>query len=216
MARSTGKFCVFLGIAVFALSPFMFGQSLGDLAKQQRAKSSRRPSGAKVYTNDDLRGSEPEAPPVKETEAKADEKDGDTKKVEGAGGTATGVKDRLAKGEEKEGDKQSAAGAKKEEKKEEKKEDPEKTYRDQFAKLRDNLGYEEKKLDVMQRELNLAQTQYYSDPNVALREQTFRAQINQRTEEIKQQQASVENARKSIADLEEELRKKGLPAGWAR
>ena len=92
----------------------------------------------------------------------------------------------------------------------------EKEYRDKFAKLRDALAYEQKKLDVMQRELNLMQTQYYSDPNVAMREQTFRGQINQRTQEIEQQKGSIDKAQKAVSDLEEELRKKGLPSGWAR
>ena len=92
----------------------------------------------------------------------------------------------------------------------------EKEYRDKFKALRDDLAYQQQKLDVMQRELNLMQTQYYSDPNVAMREQTFRGQINQRTQEIEQQKGNVDKAQKAIADLEEELRKNGLPAGWAR
>jgi DNA mismatch repair ATPase MutS len=82
--------------------------------------------------------------------------------------------------------------------------------------LRENLEYQQKRLDVMQRELNLMQTQFYSNPNDALREQTFRSQINQRTQEIDQQKAAVAKAQQAISDLEEELRKNGLPSGWAR
>ncbi|MBI4479671.1 MAG: hypothetical protein HY651_06580 [Acidobacteria bacterium] len=92
----------------------------------------------------------------------------------------------------------------------------EKEYRDKFTKLREDQSLEERRLDVMQRELNLAQQQYYSDPNVALREQYGREEINKRTADIESQKAAVEKAKQAVADLEEEVRTKGLPAGWAR
>ena len=115
---------------------------------------------------------------------------------------AEGTKDAGAKTEAKPAEKSQA--------------DLEKEYRDRFAKLREAHSYEQKKLDVMQRELNLMQMQFYTDPNVALHEQTFRGEITKRTQDIDQQKASIEKAQKAIDDLEEELRKKGLPAGWAR
>ncbi len=68
----------------------------------------------------------------------------------------------------------------------------------------------------MQRELNLAQQQFYSDPNVALREQYGREDINKRTADIEAQKATVEKAKQAISNLEDELRAKSLPAGWAR
>ena len=92
----------------------------------------------------------------------------------------------------------------------------EKEYRDKAAKLAENVAFEERRLDVLQRDLNLTQQQYYSDPNVALREQYSRADINKRTAEIEAQKATVEKAKQAVTDLEEELRKKSLPAGWAR
>ena len=57
--------------------------------------------------------------------------------------------------------------------------------------------------------------QAYSDPNQAMREQFQRTEINKRTAEIEQQKQVVAAAKKALADLEEELRKKGLPPGWA-
>ena len=92
----------------------------------------------------------------------------------------------------------------------------EKDYRNRFAELRKNVDTEARRLDVLQRELNLAQQQFYSDPNVALREQYNRAEINKRMEDIETQKATVEKAKQAIADLEDELRKKNLPPGWAR
>jgi hypothetical protein len=92
----------------------------------------------------------------------------------------------------------------------------EKTWRARFAKLRADLANEERRMDTLQRELNLAQIQAYQDPNQANREAFTRNELTQRTQEIEQQRQTVEAAKKAIADLEEELRKKGLPSGWAQ
>lgn len=161
-------------------------QSLGDLSRQQRAKKPSKTT--REYTNDDI-------PPA----------------------TLSGTAPAAPAAASKEADAKSADAAKDGEKKDGKSQaELEKEYRDRAAKLKEAVAYEEKKLDVLQRELNLAQTQYYSDPNVALREQYSRDDINKRTAEIDAQKAAVEKAKQAIADLEEELRKKSLPIGWAR
>jgi hypothetical protein len=203
---------------VLALTP-LFGQSLADLARQERARKAQGKQSGKVFTNEDIQSTPTLA-------AAAPAKEGDAKKTEGEGKASAEGKEGSAPAEGKaaegKGEAKGTAEAKpKEEEKPKEAAGPdlaklEKEYRAKFAALRDALAYEQKKLDVMQRELNLMQTQYYSDPNVAMREQTFRGQINQRTQEIEQQKGSIEKAQKAVADLEEELRKKGLPAGWAR
>ena len=68
----------------------------------------------------------------------------------------------------------------------------------------------------MQRELNLMQQQYYPDPQIALQQQYSREDINKRNADIEVQKANVEKAKQAIADFEDELRQKSLPAGWAR
>jgi hypothetical protein len=176
----------------------LFSQSLAELARQERARMAREGKPAKVYTNEDIARTPPPAPPVAPAAAAA----GEAAKKEAAGGE------------------KAAAGGKEEAKpageSEKNQADLEKEYRDRFAKLREQLDYETKKADVMQRELNLMQTQFYSDPNVALREQTSRGEINQRTQDIDKQKDAVEKAKQAITDLEDELQKKGLPSGWAR
>ncbi len=185
----------------------VFGQSIADLARRERARTAREGKSAKVFTNDDVNSLPPSTPAPPPTPAKV------------APGKPAGAPAKETK-EAKEGAPAKPAAGKEEEKPAEddakKKADLEKDYRARFAKLRENLAYEQKRLDVLQRELNLMQTQFYSDPNVALREQTFRTQINQRTQEIEQQKAAIVKAEQAISDLEEELRKKGLPAGWSR
>lgn len=123
----------------------------------------------------------------------------------------------LSTGDAPAAEKKSAEKDKDTEKKDEKsKAELEKEYREKAAKLRESLTYEEKKLDVLQRELNLAQVQHYSSPDQALREQTTRSEINKRQAELEQQKQAVEAAKKAIVDLEDELRRKSLPQGWAR
>jgi len=162
-------------------------QSLADLARQQRAKKQQEPKGGKVFTNEDIPAPTLAGTPPSQPAGEA---------PAGAPATAEGA--------------QPAAATQKSP------EELEKEYRDKFTKLREDQTLEERRLDVMQRELNLAQQQVYSDPNVALREQYGREEINKRTGEIETQKAAVEKAKQAVADLEEELRTKSLPAGWAR
>ena len=187
-----------MGIAFLGTA---FSQSLADLARQERARRAQETKSVKVYTNADIvPAPTPPSPATTPCPCPA--------AAPGTGNPPASA--ASGKEEPKPPNKEEAKPAEKSQA------DLEKEYRDKFAKLRDQLKYETEKLDVMQRELNLMLTQYYSDPNVALREETFRGQIDQRTGEIEQQKATVEKAKQAIADLEEELRKNGLPPGWAR
>jgi hypothetical protein len=191
------------GIGNVAWVDVLQAQDVADIARAKRQQSAQRGTSGKVYTNEDVRGTnEPPTPPVAAGAAKP----------EGAAGKSpNGATAKKA------GDAQ--AGAKPEEKKgppEKSRAELEKEYRGRAAKLREVLDFEQKKLDVMQRELNLLNVQYYSDPNTAVREQTYRNQINTRTAEIEQQKVAADKASKAISDFEDELRKMNLPPGWAR
>ena len=211
--QNPGFRMVLLPALVLFFASTLIGQSLADLARQERARKGQIDSAGRVFTNDDIPGASSRPAPVS-SPAPTDSAASGVKEVQegtpsDAGTTASGME----KGPTTPGDKPDAKPAKSPE---EIRAALEKEYRDKFAKLREAQAYEEKKLDVIQREMNLMQTQYYSDPNVALREQTFRGQINERTQEIEQQKATVEKAKQSISNLEDELRKKNLPPGWAR
>ena len=165
-------------------------QSLAELARQERAKKTQGARSARVFTNEDIPEPTITGTPTAEAEAQPAAE---------------------TKAEEPPATDEKAAGAP-----EKTSAEIEKEYRDKFAKLKEAQELEERRLDVMQRELNLAQQQFYSDPNVALREQYGRADINKRTADIEAQKAAVEKAKQAIADLETELRAKSLPPGWAR
>ena len=92
----------------------------------------------------------------------------------------------------------------------------EKKWRKRFKDLRDRITQSEKDLDLLQRELNKAQVQYYPDPQKALMEQNDRKEINQKTAKIEAKQKEIEQLKQSFSDLEDDLRKAGGDPGWSR
>jgi hypothetical protein len=89
-------------------------------------------------------------------------------------------------------------------------------WRAQFAAARKKLADDAKELDILQREYNLKEQQFYSNPNVALREQYGRADLNKTRDEINAKTADVEKDRQAITTLENQLRQAGGNPGWAR
>jgi hypothetical protein len=188
--------------AVLLLAAAVCAQSLGEIARQERAKKgvAAPAKASRVFTNENL--PREGGLSTSDTGAAPKAKAGEAKEGE--------AKEGEAKAEGKEGEKKTEGEAAKPTA------EVEKEYREKAAKLRDALATEERRLDVLQRESNLASIQYYSDPNRAMNEQYSRNELNTRQAEIDKQKATVEAARRAISNLEEELRKKNLPPGWAR
>jgi hypothetical protein len=88
-------------------------------------------------------------------------------------------------------------------------------WRKRFADARLKLDLAQKDLDVSQRELNLLQTQYYSDPNKALQQQLTRDEINAKTAKVDEKKQQVADLTQAIEDLKDELRHAGGEPGWA-
>lgn len=88
-------------------------------------------------------------------------------------------------------------------------------WRKRFSDARQKLATAEKELDIMQRELNLAQTQFYSDPNKALQQQYSREDINDKTAKIDAKKQEVADLKQALVDLTDELRRAGGQPGWA-
>jgi chromosome segregation ATPase len=89
-------------------------------------------------------------------------------------------------------------------------------WRKRFAKLHDKLNNAEQELDVLQRELNKDQVQYYNDPQKALMQQHDRSDIKDKTARVDAKKQEVASLRQQLSDLEDELRKAGGDPGWAR
>ncbi len=89
-------------------------------------------------------------------------------------------------------------------------------WRGRSAAARGRLKSAEHELDILQRELNLKQQQYYSDPNKALRQQNDRSDINNQMKAISDKTQEVAKYKQALADLEDELRRAGGDASWGR
>ncbi len=169
-------------------------ESVADAARRAREQSKSRQPG-KVFTNEDISqlkgavsvvGAPPEPSPAPGTEA-----------APAAGAATAGAADK------------TAAAPKAEAK-------DEAYWRSKFADARRKLADDQKELDVLQREYNLKQQQFYMDPNVALREQYGRADLNKTLDQINAKKADVEKDQQAISALEDQLRQAGGDPGWAR
>jgi hypothetical protein len=88
-------------------------------------------------------------------------------------------------------------------------------WRKAFAEARKKLADDTHELDILQREYNLKQQQYYSDPNTAMREQYNRQDLTDTKTKIDEKTATVAQDKQAISDLEDALRQSGGEPGWA-
>jgi hypothetical protein len=88
-------------------------------------------------------------------------------------------------------------------------------WRKAFADTRKKLADDTHELDILQREYNLKQQQYYSDPNTAMREQYNRQDLTDTKTKIDEKTATVAQDKQAISDLEDALRQAGGEPGWA-
>jgi predicted RNase H-like nuclease (RuvC/YqgF family) len=202
--RKTGV-CVLVALPVLGLA------GIGVLARQQQQDASQQsgedavaaaarkareqkkeaPKPKKVYTNEDVSSAPAAAAPTAASSDKtapaADGAAKDSKTDEGADGDKTP-----------------------------KNKNDEASWRKRFTEARDKLAVAEKELDILQREVNKAQTQYYSDPQKALSEQYSRKSINDHDTQIAAKKQEVEQLKQNLSNLEDELRRSGGDIGWAR
>jgi len=89
-------------------------------------------------------------------------------------------------------------------------------WRKRFQTQRDKISNVEQELDVLQRELNKDQVQYYNDPQKALMQQHDRSDINDKTARVDAKKKELESLKQQLSDMEDDLRKAGGDPGWAR
>jgi predicted RNase H-like nuclease (RuvC/YqgF family) len=163
------------------------GDPVADAARKARAEQKTAPKPKKVFTNDDIPSAAPPPAP-----ASAD---------------ATNKNATQAQGDDKSAHKQADAA-----------DDPktEAYWQKQAKKLRAKLAAAEQELDVLQRELNKDDLQYYPDPQKALMQQYSRSDINEKTAKVTAKKAEVDSLKQQVADLEDAVRKAGGDPGWVR
>jgi predicted RNase H-like nuclease (RuvC/YqgF family) len=165
---------------------------MAEAARKAREQKKTEAKPKKVYTDDDFRPAPVEASSAKAATAEKAE-------AEGAEGTA-----------------QPAGKGEKKETGEAEKEDPEQKWRKRFKDMHAKIAQAEQELDILQRELNKGQVQYYTDPTKALEEQNSRKDIDEKTNKINEKKKEIEELKQKLGDMEDELRKSGGDIGWAR
>jgi hypothetical protein len=97
-------------------------------------------------------------------------------------------------------------------------EDPngEAAWRKKFKMQHDKITKAETELDLLQRELQKAQLEYYPDPAKALSEQNNRKDVNDKMAKIEAKKQEIAQLKQGLDDLEDQLRKSGGDPGWAR
>ncbi len=89
-------------------------------------------------------------------------------------------------------------------------------WRQKFADARKKLADDAHELDILQREYNLKQQQYYSDPNTAMKEQYTRDDLTDTKRKIDDKVTAVGQDKQALLDLDDALRAEGGDTGWSR
>ena len=167
------------------------GDPVADAARKAREKKKDAPKPKKIYTDDDVKKSAPEpAPPAAPGVA---------------GGTVAATAAQGAGSSAKTGDATKT-------------EDPngQAAWRRRFQAQRDKIAKLMKEVDILGRELEKAQMEYYPDPQKAMTQQNSRAEINAINAKIDAKKKEVAELQQGLDDMEEQLRKSGGDPGWAR
>jgi len=173
--------------------------SVADAARRAREAKKDAPAGKKVYTDDDVKPAQTTPPPSQAAPDGA-ATPGDAPATPAADGDAAKSADPAA----------NAAADKNPPK------NDEKTWRGRFKAQRDQIARAEKELDVLQREEDKAQVQYYPDPQKALSEGYTRKDINEKDAKIAAKKDEIAKLKDGLSDLEDQLRKAGGDSGWSR
>ncbi|HEY2461580.1 MAG TPA: hypothetical protein VGI16_12270 [Candidatus Acidoferrum sp.] len=166
------------------------GDAVADAARKAREQKKDAPKPKKVYTDDDVSKIPASAVTVA---AAPSEAPADTTKSDKVENSRDAKADSATKGDTTEA-----------------------MWRKRFRDARGKLDEAQKELDILQRESEKAQLQYYSDPQKALSEQYNRKDITDKDAKIAAKKQEVEQLKQKISDMEDQLRKSGGDSGWAR
>ena len=168
------------------------GDPVADAARKARAEKKDEPKPKRVYTDDDVKPAVA-TPPTPSTGT-------------GAAGDTAGTAADAKKNPDGTGGRADAASDK----------NSETAWRTRFKKQRDDITRAEQELDVLQRESQKQQLEYYPDPQKALSEQNSRKDINERDAKIAAKRKEIADLKLGLDDLEDQLKKDGGDSGWAR
>src|ERR1700727_694729 len=171
-------------------------QSLGDVARANRANKHSSSSETKLNDDNMARTASPSTADDSDTDKKADDKKADDKDADG--------KDAAAKeGDAKDSAKKDTADAQKQKGDELKK---------QIAEQTKEISTLQRELDIAQREARLRAASFYGGAGTMLRDQAKYAEAGRKDQaEIDTKKQALDAAQQKLADLQEQARKAGIP-----
>src|SRR5712691_7549068 len=174
------------------------GDAVADAARKARESKKDAPKAKRVITDVDLKRGAPDSAAAPAS-APVD-----------ASGATTAAAGQAAGGSTKAGEAAKPG--------EEPKEDPnsEKAWRARVKDAHDKIAKAEKELDILGRELEKAELEYYPDPQKAMTQQNSRGDIKEKQAKIDAKKKELEQLRQGLDDMESQLRKSGGDPGWAR
>jgi hypothetical protein len=177
------SYCCCLAVFItLTLGARSSAQSLADVARAEEARRKNIKPGAKVYTNEDLGGTQPASA------APAD----------------TASTPNAAKPADAKSDDQKVDPAK-----------TEKYWKDRASTIRETLSRLKLLLDALQTQVSGLNAEYLSTDDPGHRN-LLEPRMHRATGELERVQQDIEKQTKAAADLQEEARKSGVPAGWVR
>lgn len=184
---SAFAFCALPSLALAQNDTQSSGDPVADAARRSREAKQNAAKPKKVYTDDDL--SRPKPAPSAATNTAPGSQPADASANTPPAATTSSA-DEDAKTEA--------------------------AWRGRFKDQRDKIARAEKELDILQRETQKAQIQYYPDPQKAMNEQYTRKDINEKEAKIEAKRQEIAALKQGLTDLEDALRKAGGNPGWAR
>jgi len=189
-------------LVLFALPAFpqndaqQTGDPVADAARQSREAKKNAPKPRKVYTDDDVSRPKP-APPTTPAGTPGALPPGTAAVTTTPAATASTNPAGTASAADNDAKTEAA-------------------WRQRFKNQRDKIARAEKELDVLQREAEKSQIQYYPDPQKAMNEQYTRKEINEKRNKIEAKRQEIAQLKQGLSDLEDDLRKAGGDPGWSR
>jgi len=167
------------------------GDPIADAARKARQEKKSAPKPKKVFTDDDVAAK----PAVAEAPAPSNPPTNPSGETPGSTAQAGSQDDSSAKKEDP---------------------DSEAQWRKRFAAQRRKIAIAEEELNVLQREAEKADVQYYPDPQKALKEQLTRNEINEKNDKIAAKKKEIADLKQQLSDMEDEVRRTGGDLGWTR
>ncbi|MBZ5513999.1 MAG: hypothetical protein LAN62_03980 [Acidobacteriia bacterium] len=188
-----------LSTAVMFTLSLVFAQSLGDLARAERAKREKEgKKPVKVFTNDNLPARPPgEGPTAASSMSSAPPPPSEAPPAEQATSAqpATESAPSEAGGEEKQKTREY--------------------WQDQFKSAHKNLADAEEQQRVAEDELSLLQIQQARELSSDAQSQ-LEAQIKSKQAGVQAKRADTDKARKDLENLEKDFKDSGAPADWGK